>query len=68
MSNRPVSSRIEQRMARGERQLIPCDGGPSMSRLVHGPPPLEIVERGGLYVLDDSDPAAPRYVWIADST
>ena len=39
-----------------------------MSRLVHEPVPLEVVERGGLYVLDDTDPAAPRYVWIADTT
>jgi hypothetical protein len=53
---------------RGERLLIPCEGGPSMSRLVHEPAPLEIVERGGLYVLDDTDPGGLRYVWMADST
>lgn len=68
MSNRRVSNRIEHPVARGDRLLIPCEGGPSMSRLVHDPAPLEIVEPGGLYVLDDTDPAAPRYVWIAAST
>ena len=67
MSNRPVSNHVEPPV-RGERLLIPCEGGPSMSRLVHSPAPLEIVDRGGLYVLDDTDPSAPRYVWIADST
>ena len=53
---------------RGERRLIPCDGGPSMSRLVHEPIPLEIVERGGTYVLDDGERDAPRYVWVPDPT
>jgi hypothetical protein len=53
---------------RGERLLIPCEGGPSQSRLVREPAPLEIPDRGGVYVLDDVDPAAPRYVWIAEST
>jgi hypothetical protein len=50
----------------GDRLLIGCDGGPSQSRLVHHPAPLEIVERGGLYVLDDDgpDPGAWRYVWV----
>ena len=68
MSNRPVSNRVEDPVAQGDRQLIPCEGGPSTSRLVLDPAPLEIVEPGGLYVLDDTDPSAPRYVWIADST
>lgn len=50
----------------GERMLVACEGGPSMARLVHAPPPVEIHERGGVYVLDDADPAALRYVWVAD--
>ena len=51
----------------GERLLIPCDGGPSQSRLVHWPVPVEIVDRGGLYVLRDDGPiAAWCYVWVPD--
>lgn len=49
----------------GERMLLPCDGGPSMSRLVHWPAPLEIAERGGLYVLQDDGPVEEwRYLWV----
>jgi hypothetical protein len=50
----------------GDRMLIRCDGGgPSASRLVHFPPPLEIAERGGTYVLiDDGPPADWRYDWV----
>jgi hypothetical protein len=33
--------------------LIPCDGGPAMSRLELFPPRLEIEVEGGTYVLDD---------------
>lgn len=43
----------------GDRMLIPCDGGPSISRLVRYPPPYEIEERGGVYVL--SDEGRPEY-------
>ena len=49
-----------------ERLLIPCEGGPSLSRLVDAPAPLEIRDDGGLYVLDDGDPVALRYVWLPD--
>jgi len=45
----------------GDRLLLPCRGGPSTSRLVRHPPPIEIEERGGLYVLDDT---GPREEWI----
>ena len=38
----------------GERMLIRCDGGPSMSRLVRYPPPLEIEEETG----------APLEAWV----
>ena len=49
----------------GDRLLIACEGGPSSSRLVQHPPPLEIVERGGVYVLVDDGPAASwRYVFV----
>ena len=42
----------------GERMLIWCDRGPSISRLVTFPPPLEIAVAGGLYVLVDDGPPA----------
>lgn len=49
----------------GERMLIGCDGGPSNSRLVQWPPPLEIAERGGMYVLQDVGPVEEwHYLWI----
>jgi hypothetical protein len=40
----------------GDRMLIRCEGGPSISRLVRYPPPLEVEERGGVYVLVDDGP------------
>jgi hypothetical protein len=49
----------------GERMLIPCEGGPSISRLVHYPPPLEILEGDGMYVLvDDGPPTHWRYDFV----
>jgi hypothetical protein len=49
----------------GERMLIRCQGGPSTSRLVRFPPPLEIEERGGVYVLvDDGPPSAWWYDYM----
>ena len=49
----------------GDRMLIPCEGGPSISRLVRYPPPLEIEERGGIYVLvDDGPPEQWRYDFV----
>ena len=51
----------------GERMLIPCVGGSGYSRLVRYPPPLEIPERGGMYVLvDDGPPHEWRYEFLAD--
>ena len=51
---------------RGDRMLIACDGGPSTTRLVEYPPPLEIAERGGLYVLvDEGEPPDWRYVFVS---
>jgi hypothetical protein len=56
----------------GERMLIPCKGGPSVSRLVRYPPPLEIEERDGVYVLvDDGPPEHWHYGFVrqgSDST
>ena len=52
----------------GDRMLIACDGGPSNSRLIHWPPPLEIPDRGGLYVLTDDGPLEQwHYHWIANT-
>ena len=49
----------------GERLLVWCSGGPSQARLVRYPPPLEIEERGGVYVLvDDGAPAGWRYDFV----
>ena len=51
----------------GDRLLLPCEGGPSESRLEHFPPRFEIEERGGVYVLvDDGEPNEWRYVFLAD--
>lgn len=45
--------------------LIGCAGGPSNSRLVRWPPPLEIPDRGGLYVLQDDGAVVDWcYVWV----
>jgi hypothetical protein len=50
---------------RGERMLIPCDGGPSRSRLERFPPPLEVEETDGTYVLvDDGPPERWRYRFV----
>jgi hypothetical protein len=49
----------------GERLFIPCDGGPSESRLERWPPALEVEEADGLYVLeDDGPPAEWRYLFV----
>ena len=50
----------------GDRLFVRCEGGgPSTSRLVDYPPPLEITESGGMYVLNDDGPHQEWvYVWI----
>jgi hypothetical protein len=45
----------------GERMFIRCEGGPSWTRLVTFPPPLEFAERDGMYVLVDDGP--PEQWW-----
>jgi hypothetical protein len=52
----------------GDRMLIGCrGGGPSFTRLVHYPPPLEIPAQGGIYVLVDKGPTSEwHYDWVPD--
>ena len=51
----------------GDRLLVPCKGGPSISRLETYPPRLEIGERGGTYVLEDDGPRERwRYLFVPD--
>jgi hypothetical protein len=48
----------------GDRFLVECDGGPSMSRLEAFPPRLEVQEHDGMYVLVDDGPRDQwRYVF-----
>jgi hypothetical protein len=52
-------------LAPGDRFFVPCDGGPSQSRLELFPPRLEIHEHDGTYVLVDDGPrAAWRYLFL----
>lgn len=49
----------------GNRMLILCTGDPAMARAAQYPPPLEIEERDGTYVLvDDGPPETWRYDWV----
>lgn len=49
----------------GDRLFVRCEGGPSSSRLVVHPVPLEIEERGGIYVLDDDGTQGEWvYLWV----
>jgi len=53
----------------GDQMVIRCEGGPSISRLESFPPPLEIPEPGGVYVLDDDGPVhAWHYVFVTRAT
>ena len=40
-------------MEAGERRFVACSGGPSRSRRERFLPPLEAVERSGVYVVVD---------------
>jgi hypothetical protein len=52
-------------LAVGDRLFIPCEGGPSTSRLERFPPRLEIEEREGSYVLMDEGPRQDwRYIFV----
>lgn len=49
----------------GDRVFVRCEGGPCTSRLVDWPVPLEIEDRGGLYVLDDHGGLDEwAYLWV----
>ncbi len=55
-------------MEPGDRMLIWCEGGPSLGRAVHFPPPLEISVEGGMYVLvDEGSPAEWHYEFVDDA-
>ncbi len=52
----------------GERMLIPCEGGPSISRLERFPPAAEIPMDDGVYVLvDEGAPEHWRYEFVPRS-
>ena len=70
VTTRAVRTRDDRRVEDGDRMLIPCSGGPSMSRLVRFPPPVEIEETGGVYVLvdDDAAPERCRYDFVAEGS
>jgi hypothetical protein len=49
----------------GDRFLVPCEGGPSTSRLEAFPPRLEVEESNGVYILEDDGPRHQwRYVFV----
>jgi hypothetical protein len=50
----------------GDRFFVPCEGGPSTSRLESFPPRLEVEEDDGTYVLEDDGPREQwRYIFVA---
>ena len=52
----------------GDRMLIWSEGGPSLGRAVHVPPPLEIAVDGGMYVLvDDRPPEAWHKEFVSEA-
>ena len=63
-----MSFEFPYELREGDRMLLRCQGGgPSGARLVYFPPPLEIPERGGMYVLvDDGPPNEWCYDWVPD--
>jgi hypothetical protein len=62
------SDSLDADIRSGDRLFVPCEGGPCQSRLEFFPPRLEIVERGGLYVLiDEGDVQDWRYLFVPDS-
>jgi len=53
----------------GDRFFIPCEGGPSTSRLEAFPPRLEVEESDGVYVLEDEGPRDQwRYIFVSRPT
>ncbi len=48
--------------------LIWCEGGPSLGRAVHFPPPFEIEVEGGMYVLvDEGSPEQWHYQFVSEA-
>lgn len=65
MARQPWTPPPRPALKPGHRLFIPCDGGVCTSRLVDYPPPTEIEERGGMYVLnDDGTQDDWVYIWI----
>jgi hypothetical protein len=59
--------RVVDQLRPGDRMLLWCDGGPSMCRATTWPPPQEISEHGGMYVLvDEGLPSEWRYQFVPD--
>jgi hypothetical protein len=59
------TSSFTDQVERGDRMLLRCDGGRRSSRLERFPPPLEVEEREGVYVLvDDGPPSEWRYIFV----
>ncbi len=51
----------------GDRLFVQCEGGPCRSRLEYFPPPLEIEESSGTYVLmDEGEPHGWLYLFVPD--
>jgi hypothetical protein len=49
----------------GDRMFVQCEGGPCTSRLERFPPPLEIEEGEGIYILEDDGPIEEwRYLFV----
>jgi hypothetical protein len=51
----------------GDKLFVPCEGGPSTTRLETYPPRLELHERGGSYILIDEGLREEwRYLFVPD--
>jgi hypothetical protein len=49
----------------GDQMFLQCKSGPCTSRLERFPPPLEIEEREGTYILEDDGPIEEcRYLFV----
>lgn len=59
----PASDRPSPRP--GDRLFVPGHGGgPCTSRLVTYPPPIEILDGGGIYVLNDDGTQDDWHFWV----
>jgi len=56
-------------LSEGDRLFIPCEGGPSSTRLEIFPPRLELALQDGFYILDDDGPRDRwRYLFVPRDT